>query len=63
MAQLDRRKLLTGASSLFALGAMPTTVLGASDPTEKFDLLVRNANVLDPSQGLSGKRDLGIRYG
>ena len=63
MAQLDRRKLLTGASSLLALSAMPATVLGASDPAEKFDLLVRNANVLDPSQGLSGKRDIGIRYG
>ena len=43
MAQLDRRKLLTGASSLFALGAIPASVSGALDPTEKFDLLVRNA--------------------
>ena len=32
-------------------------------PTDKFDLLIRNANVIDPSQGLSGKRDIGIRYG
>ncbi len=32
-------------------------------PNDKFDLLLRNANVLDPSQGLSGKRDIGIRYG
>ena len=32
-------------------------------PNDKFDLLIRNANVLDPSQGLSGKRDIGIRYG
>jgi len=63
MAQLDRRKLLAGASSLFALGAIPSSVSGALDPAEKFDLLVRNANVLDPSQGLSGKRDIGIRYG
>ncbi len=30
---------------------------------DKFDLLLRNANVLDPSQGLSGMRDIGIRYG
>jgi dihydroorotase len=29
----------------------------------KFDLLIRNAQVLDPSQGLSGKRDIGIRNG
>lgn len=32
-------------------------------PNDKFDLLVRNANVIDPSQNLSGKRDIGIRYG
>ena len=63
MAQLDRRQWLTGASSLCALGALPASALGALDPAERFDLLVRNANVLDPSQGLSGKRDIGIRYG
>jgi dihydroorotase len=32
-------------------------------PNDRFDLLLRNANVLDPSQGLSGRRDIGIRYG
>ena len=32
-------------------------------PNDKFDLLVRNANVLDPSQNLKGTRDIGIRYG
>jgi len=32
-------------------------------PNDKYDLLIRNANVLDPSQGLTGKRDIGIRYG
>jgi dihydroorotase len=32
-------------------------------PNDKYDLVIRNANVLDPSQSLSGKRDLGIRYG
>ena len=63
MAQLDRRQWLAGASSLCALGAIPASALGALDPAEKFDLLVRNANVLDPSQGLSGKRDIGIRFG
>ena len=28
--------------------------LAAMAPTDKFDLLIRNANVLDPSQGLTG---------
>ena len=32
-------------------------------PNDKFDLLLRNANVLDPSQRLSGRRDIGFRYG
>ena len=32
-------------------------------PNDKFDLLLRNADVLDPSQGLRGKRDIGMRYG
>ena len=46
-----------------ALGALPGSVLAAMGPNDKFDLLIRNANVMDPSQGLSGKRDIGIRYG
>lgn len=46
-----------------ALGALPGSVLAAMGPNEKFDLLILNANVMDPSQGLSGKRDIGIRYG
>jgi dihydroorotase len=32
-------------------------------PDDKFDLLIKGADVLDPSQGLRGKRDIGIRYG
>jgi dihydroorotase len=30
---------------------------------EKFDLLIKNADVLDPSQNLRGRRDIGIRFG
>ncbi len=59
----SRRHLVKAAASLAALGALPTTALAAMGPNDKFDLLLRNANVLDPSQGLSGKRDIGIRYG
>jgi dihydroorotase len=32
-------------------------------PNDKFDLLVKGGEVLDPSQSLRGKRDIGIRYG
>jgi len=44
-------------------GALPGLANAAMGPNEKFDLLLRNANVLDPSQNLAGKRDIGIRYG
>lgn len=63
MTVLDRRDFLLGGAVLAAGGSVPGLALGAMGPNDKFDLLVRNANVLDPSQNLSGKRDIGIRYG
>ena len=32
-------------------------------PNDKFDLVVKGGEVLDPSQNLRAKRDIGIRYG
>src|SRR5207245_7682704 len=32
-------------------------------PDYKFDLVIKGGDVLDPSQALRGKRDIGIRYG
>jgi dihydroorotase len=32
-------------------------------PNDKFDLLIKGGEVLDPSQKLRAKRDIGIRYG
>ena len=58
-----RRQFLKAGTSLAVLGALPRAVQAAMGPNDKYDLLVRNANVLDPSQGLTGKRDIGIRYG
>ena len=59
----SRRHFVKTAASLAALGALPGTALAAMAPTDKFDLLIRNANVLDPGQGLAGQRDIGIRFG
>ena len=59
----SRRHFVKTGVSLAALGALPGATLAAMAPTDKFDLVIRNANVLDPSQGLSGQRDIGIRYG
>jgi len=34
-----------------------------ADPALKYDLVIANADVLDPSQTLRGKRDIGIKNG
>jgi dihydroorotase len=60
---LSRRELLATAGS-FALGAaIGGPARAAMGPNDKFDLVVKNGDVLDPSQSLRGKRDIGIRYG
>ena len=59
----ERRHLLTAAACTALVALAPRGVRAAMGPNDKFDLLVRNANVLDPSQNLNGKRDIGIRYG
>ena len=35
----------------------------AMGPADKFDLVIKSGDVLDPSQALRGKRDIGIRWG
>jgi dihydroorotase len=37
--------------------------MAAMGPNDKFDLVVKGGEVLDPSQGLRAKRDIGIRFG
>jgi dihydroorotase len=32
-------------------------------PDDKYDLVIKGGDVLDPSQALRGRRDIGIRYG
>jgi dihydroorotase len=59
----SRRELLlsVGASALAtAAGGVAHAVMG---PNDKFDLVIKGGDLLDPSQSLRGKRDLGIRYG
>jgi dihydroorotase len=63
MTTPSRRQLLQAGASLAALGTVPGAALAAMGSDDKFDLLIRNANVMDPSQSLSGKRDIGIRFG
>ena len=63
MVNATRRQILGAGASLAALGSWSGATLAAMGPNDKFDLLIRNANVLDPSQNLSGKRDIGVRFG
>jgi len=58
----SRRRVLTGAASL-ALTAAGGPALAAIGPDDKFDLVIKGGEVLDPSQSLRGRRDIGIRYG
>src|SRR5712671_7689608 len=58
----SRRRVLTGAASL-ALTAAGGPARAAMGPDDKFDLVIKGGEVLDPSQSLRGRRDIGIRYG
>jgi dihydroorotase len=62
MLLASRRRVLTGAASL-ALAAAGAPAFAAMGPDDKFDLLIKGGDVLDPSQSLRGRRDIGIRYG
>ena len=58
-----RRQWLMNVAAGAAALALPAGARAAMAPGDKFDLLLRNANVLDPSQNLAGLRDIGMRYG
>src|SRR5882762_6103687 len=60
MVAVSRRNFMATAGS-FALTAGP--VRAAMAPDDKFDLVIKGGDVLDPSQNLRGRRDIGIRFG
>lgn len=60
--EMSRRDFLTTTAS-FALSATAGPARAAMGPNDKFDLVIKGGDVLDPSQSLRGKRDIGIRYG
>src|ERR1700732_1880071 len=58
-----RRQFLSTAGS-FALTVVGTRLAEAAmGPNDKFDLVIKGGDVLDPSQSLRGRRDIGIRFG
>src|SRR5215813_2721888 len=62
MTGLSRRNFLklTGSAAAAALTGSANAAMG---PSDKFDLVIKGGDVLDPSQSLRGKRDIGIRWG
>jgi dihydroorotase len=62
MVALSRREWLKLAASAAAFSVADSTT-GLAAPDDKFDLLIKGGEVIDPSQSLRGKRDIGIRWG
>src|SRR5580700_1648618 len=65
MSALSRRNFLalTGSAAAALSGRLTTPAAAAMGPADKFDLVIKGGEVLDPSQSLRGKRDVGIRWG
>src|ERR1700720_5062701 len=66
MSALSRRNFLslTGSAAAAVMsGRLTTSAQAAMGPADKFDLVIKGGDVLDPSQSLRGKRDIGIRWG
>ena len=58
-----RRDFLFSAGAVAAATAFTGSAHAVMKPDDKFDLVIKGGEVLDPSQSLRGKRDIGIRYG
>jgi dihydroorotase len=61
MESLKRRQLVAGIGAAFAAGGFAARA--AMGPNDKFDLVIKGGEVLDPSQRLRAKRDIGMRFG
>lgn len=62
MTALSRRDFLALSTSAAAVG-FAAPVRAAMGPNDKYDLVIRGGEVLDPSQSLRARRDIGIRWG
>ena len=66
MSAFSRRTFLalTGSAAVGTMsGSLISPATAAMGPADKFDLVIKGGDVLDPSQSLRGKRDIGIRWG
>ena len=63
MTSFKRRRIVAGISAAFATGLVGSAARAAMGPNDKFDLVIKGGEVLDPSQNLRAKRDIGMRFG
>src|SRR3982074_1844238 len=65
MSALSRRNFLalSGSAAAVTMSGRFSPANAAMGPNDKFDLVIKGGDVLDPSQSLRGKRDIGIRWG
>src|SRR6059058_5497755 len=63
MSALSRRNFLALSTSTAAVALSGRLASAAMGPNDKYDLVIKGGDVLDPSQSLRGKRDIGIRWG
>ncbi|SCB19420.1 dihydroorotase [Bradyrhizobium shewense] len=62
MSVLSRRDFLAFSTSAAVVG-LAAPAGAAMGPNDKYDLVIRGGEVLDPSQSLRARRDIGIRWG
>src|SRR5207244_11062623 len=63
MSMHDRRRFVAGMGAAFATGLLSSAVRAAMGPEDKYDLVIKGGELLDPSQNLRAKRDIGMRFG
>ncbi len=65
MPSTTRRRTLAGlaATAITSSTLAPRAAHAAMGANDKFDLLIKGGEVLDPSQKLRARRDIGMRFG
>src|SRR5262245_34582373 len=63
MSMHGRRRFIAGAGAAFAVGSMGAAGRAALAQDEKFDLVIKGGDLMDPAHKLHAKRDIGIRSG
>jgi dihydroorotase len=60
---ITRREWMRRFAAAATMASLPAAVRAAMGPSDKFDLLIKGGQVLDPAQRLNAVRDVGLRNG